>query len=234
MNKIFTLLLVGALTAGAVTANAESQIFKKKKKKAKAETEQPAAKDSTKSSMTEYKKLLKGAKTIDGMFKVHIVKDKYYFEIPKDLMGRDFMIASRVSSTSNNKDIAAGQMPRNPVLVTFSADKKKIYMHKKMVRNLCDTTSNMYAAFQRNFSDPIWEAYKIESLSPDSSAYVIDMSSLFITDVPEFSPFRSENIMDVLMKRSTEGKSCFFQIDYSGNEVFSAEYKHQDADELYC
>ena len=39
MNKIFTLLLVGALTAGAVTANAESQIFKKKKKKAKAETE---------------------------------------------------------------------------------------------------------------------------------------------------------------------------------------------------
>ena len=59
MNKIFTLLLVGALTAGAVTANAESQIFKKKKKKAKAETEQPAAKDSTKSSMTEYKKLLK-------------------------------------------------------------------------------------------------------------------------------------------------------------------------------
>lgn len=201
MNKIFTLLLVGALTAGAVTANAESQIFKKKKKKAKAETEQSAAKDSTKSSMTEYKKLLKGAKTIDGMFKIHIVKDKYYFEIPKDLMGRDFMIASRVSSTSNNKDIAAGQMPRNPVLVTFSADKKKIYMHKKMVRNLCDTTSNMYAAFQRNFSDPIWEAYKIESLSPDSSAYVIDMSSLFITDVPEFSPFRSENIMDVLMKR---------------------------------
>ena len=107
MNKIFTLLLVGALTAGAVTANAESQIFKKKKKKAKAETEQPAAKDSTKSSMTEYKKLLKGAKTIDGMFKVHIVKDKYYFEIPKDLMGRDFMSASRVSSTSSNKDIAA-------------------------------------------------------------------------------------------------------------------------------
>ena len=64
MNKIFTLLLVGALTAGAVTANAESQIFKKKKKKAKAETEQPAAKDSTKSSMTECKKPLKEANTI--------------------------------------------------------------------------------------------------------------------------------------------------------------------------
>ena len=37
MNKIFTLLLVGALTAGAVTANAESQIFKKKKKNVSSE-----------------------------------------------------------------------------------------------------------------------------------------------------------------------------------------------------
>lgn len=201
MNKIISLLLVGVFTAGVATANAESQIFKKKKKKGKAATEQTAAKDTTKSSIKEYKKLLKDAKTIDGMFKIHIVKDKYYFEIPKDLMGRDFMISSRVSSTSNNKDVAAGQMPHNPVLVTFTADDKKLYMHRKFVRNLCDTTSNMYAAFQRNFSDPIWEAYKIESLAPDSSAYVIDMSSLFITDVPEFSPFRSENIMDVLMKK---------------------------------
>ena len=230
MNKIFTLLLVGALTAGAVTANAESQIFKKKKKKAKAETEQPAAKDSTKSSMTEYKKLLKGAKTIDGMFKVHIVKDKYYFEIPKDLMGRDFMIASRVSSTSNNKDIAAGQMPRNPVLVTFSADKKKIYMHKKMVRNLCDTTSNMYAAFQRNFSDPIWEAYKIESLSI-CHRYEFAFHN-GCTRIQPVSFGKYNGCIDE--EKSTEGKSCFFQIDYSGNEVFSAEYKHQDADELYC
>lgn len=128
MNKIISLLLVGVFTAGVATANAESQIFKKKKKKGKAATEQTVEKDSAKSSMKEYKKLLKDAKTIDGMFKIHIVKDKYYFEIPKELMERDFMISSRVSSTSNNKDVAAGQMPHNPVLVTFTADEKKIYM----------------------------------------------------------------------------------------------------------
>lgn len=201
MNKIISLLLVGVLAAGVTTAHAESPIFKKKKKKGKTATEQTVTKDSTGNGTTEYHKLLKGGKTIDGMFKIHIVKDKYYFEIPKDLMKRDFMISSRVSSTSNNKDVAAGQMPHNPVLVTFSADDKKVYMHRKMVRNLCDTTSNMYEAFQRNFSNPIWEAYKIESLSPDSSAYVVNMSALFITDVPEFSPFRSENIMDVLRKK---------------------------------
>lgn len=198
MNKFFNVLFSGMLILGVMTANAEPQIFKKKKKK-RAETEQ--ADSIKKDNVSDYKKLLKGAKTIEGMFKIHQVKDKYYFEIPKKLMARDFMISSRVSRTSNNKDVAAGQMPRNPVVVTFSADDKKVYMHKKMLRNLCDTTSNMYAAFQRNFSDPIWEAYKIESFSPDSSAYVIDMMSLFITDVPEFSPFRNGNIMDVLAKK---------------------------------
>ena len=200
MRKRFNLLLVGVLMAGVTTANAESLILKKKKKKEVA-TEQVVAKDSVKSGMTEYKKLLKGAVTTEGMFKIHNVKDKYYFEIPKNLLNRDFLISSRVSSTSNNKDIAAGQMPHQPVMVTFSADTKNLYMHKKMVRNLCDTTSNMYEAFRRNFSDPVWEAYKIESLSPDSSAYVVNMSALFITDVSEFSPFRSESIFDALMKR---------------------------------
>ena len=196
MNKIFTLLLVGALTAGAVTANAESQIFKKKKKKAKAETEQSAAKDSTKSSMTEYKKLLKGAKTIDGMFKIHIVKDKYYFEIPKDLMGRDFMIASRVSSTSNNKDIAAGQMPRNPVLVTFSADRK-------------------------SFTGLFGICHRYEF------AFYNGCTGIQPISFGEYNGCIDE-------EKSIEGKSCFFQVGYPGNEVFSVEYKHQDADELYC
>ena len=146
MNKIFNVLFTGMLALGIMTANAESQIFKKKKKKNNISTEQT---DSVKKdSAANYKKLLKGAKTTEGMFKIHQVKDKYYFEIPKKLMTRDFMISSRVSSTSNNKDVAAGQMPRNPVVVTFSADNKKVYMHRKMLRNLCDTTSNMYKAFQ--------------------------------------------------------------------------------------
>ena len=47
MNKIFTLLLVGALTAGAVTANAESQILKMKMNNPKPENAPRAEKDPT-------------------------------------------------------------------------------------------------------------------------------------------------------------------------------------------
>ena len=64
MNKIFNVLFSGMLILGVMTANAEPQIFKKKKKK-RAETEQ--ADSIKKDNVSDYKKLLKGAKTIEGM-----------------------------------------------------------------------------------------------------------------------------------------------------------------------
>ena len=98
MNNVFNLLCVGAFSFGLLAANAEAPRLRKKKKDA---TEQ--ADTVKKEKVSDYKKLLKDAKTTEGMFKIHQVKDKYYFEIPKNLLKRDFMISSRVSSTSNNK-----------------------------------------------------------------------------------------------------------------------------------
>ena len=37
------------------------------------------------------------AKTDDGLFKVHRVEDKYYFEIPDSLLGRDILVVNRIS-----------------------------------------------------------------------------------------------------------------------------------------
>ena len=59
----------------------ESYAGKKKKKKNNISTEQT---DSVKKdSAANYKKLLKGAKTTEGMFKIHQVKDKYYLKFLK-------------------------------------------------------------------------------------------------------------------------------------------------------
>lgn len=194
LSRYFGILVTLAMLSGMTEFQAEAGIFKSRKKKKEAAT--LTQKDSTK-----YDKLLNGAELSDGLFKIIKKKEKYYFEIPINILNRDFLISSRVSTTSNNKDIAAGQMPHNPVLVTFSKDAKKLYMYKKRSRNIGDTTSVMMESFKRNFIDPIWEVYDIECFSPDSSAIVVNMSDLFITDVPEFSPFRSGNIMDVLAKK---------------------------------
>lgn len=201
MRKLLSAALVVLMIGVAGSAGARTGIFDAKKKKA-AKEQAVAKTDSTKHEGKEaYEKLLKDATTYKGMFDVHVVKDKYYFEIPRDLLGRDYLLASRVTSISNNKDIAAGQMPRSPIHITFSADKKNVYMHMKNTTTECDTASNMYMAFVKNYVDPIWNAYKIEAMNPDSTAYVVDMTDLFVGDVEELSPFRGANIWDVLMRK---------------------------------
>lgn len=201
MRKLLSVALVVFVIGATGSAGARTGIFDAKKKKA-AKEQTVEKSDSTQHKGKEaYEKLLKDATTYKGMFNVHVVKDKYYFEIPKEILNRDYLLASRVSSISNNKDIAAGQMPRNPIHITFSADKKNVYMHKKRTTIECDTTSNMYMAFVKNYVDPIWNAYKIEAMNPDSTTYVIEVTDLFLGDVPELSPFREANIWDALMRK---------------------------------
>jgi hypothetical protein len=40
------------------------------------------------------------AKTDDGLFKVHKIDDKYFFEIPDSLLSRDILIVNRISKAA--------------------------------------------------------------------------------------------------------------------------------------
>src|SRR5262245_21029962 len=42
------------------------------------------------------------AKTDEGMFRVHKVEDKWYFEIPDTLLGLDIMVVNRIAKSSVN------------------------------------------------------------------------------------------------------------------------------------
>lgn len=94
---IITVLLCFSVTC----VNASNSSWGKKKKK-KAGTEKVESSDSTSkaASTSEYEKFMKDAVVKKGMFNVIKKKDKIYLEIPKAIMSRDFLISSRVSSTS--------------------------------------------------------------------------------------------------------------------------------------
>lgn len=195
--KYQILVVVMAAILFSNVGYAQKQNKKRSSKDAPVMVEKPT-RDSTKNS---YEKLVKGAETVNGMFKIHQKSDKIYFEIPKNEMSRDYLLSSRVSTTSNNKDVVAGQMPRSPMLITFSCDRNYVFIHVKNSKNVCDTASTMFASFERNFVDPMWQSYKIEAVTKDSSAYVIDVTSLFLSDVKELSPFRDMGMGDVLSRK---------------------------------
>ena len=188
MSRVLYIVILLCFSVASV--NAASGEWGKKKKK-KAAKEQVESKDSTSkaTSTSEYEKFMKDAEVKEGMFNVIKKKDKIYLEIPKAIMNRDFLISSRVSSTSRTWQIDPGTINRDPLLITFSCDENKVYIHFPHLRYECKEDSEMYEAYKRHSNPPIWKAFKIEVLSKDSSSCVIDATSLFLSSIAEFSPF---------------------------------------------
>ena len=188
MNKVLYIIIL--LCFSATCTYAIDGTWGKKKKK-KAATEKTVSNDSLSkaASESEYDKFMKEATVKEGMFNVIKKKDKIYLEIPKKLMSRDFLISSRVSSTSRTWQIDPGTINRTPLLITFSCDENKVYMHFPHLHYVCKPSSEMYEAYKRHSNPPIWKSFKIEVMSKDSSSCVIDATSLFLSSIAEFSPF---------------------------------------------
>src|SRR5882757_6952054 len=57
--------------------------------------------DSLPSAPKPYNQIITSkAKTVNGLFKVHLVGLKYYFEIPDSLLGRDLLVVNRLSKAA--------------------------------------------------------------------------------------------------------------------------------------
>ncbi|MCT4615766.1 MAG: zinc-dependent metalloprotease [Marinifilaceae bacterium] len=209
MKRLHNLLLVcllASLFAAPIQTNA--QFWKKKKSKTE---KSDKSEKSEKKKKNKYDKLVKDAKIEKGMFDIILKKGKYYFEVPLDIMDREFLITSRVSSVSNVYESEAGRMPKYPILVKFSSDTSKLYIHKKQLMEVCDPKSDIYPSFQRNHVDPIWKSYKIEAYSKDSTSIVVDMSKLFCSGEKELDPWAPAYGLSAMMK----GGSGSFNSDRS-------------------
>jgi hypothetical protein len=196
------LLVVITLSLMLFSVETDAQFWKKKKhsKKGAAKTEVKKKK-----SVNEYSKLLKGAVTKDGMFKVHKKERKIYFEIPKNIMNRKFVLSSRVTAVSSTENITAGKMTTRPFMVSFSCDEKYVFIHKCNIYHRCAEDSEMKAALEKNNFDPIWLAYEIKAFNKDSSSCVVDVTKLFRSNIKELSPFQKVGGIAGMMKKSASG-----------------------------
>lgn len=191
MNRIVCLITALMLTVATANAAATGASGSKSKKKSKKEqlAKAPADSTSAKSKAGKYEELIKDAKVSKGMFNVYTKKNKVYLEIPKNIMSRQYLISSRVSTSSQTWQIVPGTINRDPLLVSFSTDDSKVYIHLTPVRYQCDEDSEMYAAFKRGNNAPIWKSFPMEAMPKDSLSCVIDATPLFLSSITEFSPF---------------------------------------------
>ena len=180
IRKLLVLLL--CLTAATATA-----------KKPKSSASKKAESSAEKPKESDYDKLFKEKHTVaDGMFRLHDVKGKLYFEIPDSLFGREMLLGSTISEVSDNAAATTGSKSDYPLHVVFTRNDRSVQQRTVNCENITDETGASRAlaeAVKRNTADPILRNYKIEAWNRDSTAVVVNVTDLFVADVEEMSPF---------------------------------------------
>ncbi|HTL07198.1 MAG TPA: zinc-dependent metalloprotease [Chitinophagaceae bacterium] len=122
-----------------------------------------------------------------GLFTVHKVEDKWYFEIADSLLGRDLLVVNRLSkAAAGMRNLFfgyAGDQIGNNVISFEKGPNNRIFLKKISFDEFSkDSVQPMYRAVMNSNIQPIVAAFDIAAFSKDSTGSVIDMTSYINTD----------------------------------------------------
>ncbi|HMF88491.1 MAG TPA: DUF5117 domain-containing protein, partial [Gemmatimonadaceae bacterium] len=140
--------------------------------------------------------ITRDARTRRGMFAVHRVNEKLYFEIPRNELNKDMLLVGRFTR-------AAAANPRQPggQFGSYGGDQftertlrwnrsgNRVILRSPSFAIVADTTTPIYRAVQAASYPPVIAVFNVESYGPDSAA-VIDVTRLYTTSIPEFAAIR--------------------------------------------
>jgi hypothetical protein len=120
--------------------------------------------------------------TRQGMFTVHKVEDKWYFEIPDSLLGREMMVTTRYSKTAGGGGVYAGEMENRQTVLWERGPDNKLFLRVVTVISVADTSNEIYKAVTNSNLNPIAEAFDIKAIGKDSGTVVIDVTDFLKGD----------------------------------------------------
>ncbi len=140
--------------------------------------------------------ITRDARTRRGMFAVHRVNDKLYFEIPKKELDKDMLLVGRFTrAAAANPRLPGGQFGNyggdqfTERTLRWDRSGNRIILRSPSFAIVADTAAPVYRAVEAANYPPVIAAFNVESYGPDSAA-VIDVTRLYTTSVPEFAAIR--------------------------------------------
>tara|TARA_B100000787_G_scaffold170306_1_gene166069 strand:- start:15116 stop:17617 length:2502 start_codon:yes stop_codon:yes gene_type:complete len=182
IQKILSRILVVVVLFG-LTLDIEAQ-RKKKKKRNKGNIEEivkPKPKPKKGAILAYDKVVTKEMKTDEGLFKVHSLDDTFLFEVPDSLMNREMLMVTRIAKTANGIGFGGGKT--NTQVLRWERKKKRILLRIVSHSTVADTILPVHEAVVNSNFEPVLFSFPIKAFNKDTTALVIDATSLFSTDV---------------------------------------------------
>lgn len=159
--------------------------------KPEAPAPKPAAPAPAEGEPKPYEKVITAdAKTQAGLFKVHQVKGKLYFEIPKELLGQELLMVATAAQVPANVDHAGRAL--NEEVVRFALKDHKVYLQAVSHAYVSASARAITPAVEASQRDVVLQSFPVEALGKDG-APVIEVGRLFTSEVGDFSARRLVN-----------------------------------------
>jgi Met-zincin/Domain of unknown function (DUF5117)/Domain of unknown function (DUF5118) len=124
------------------------------------------------------------AKTDEGIFKVHRIGDRLFFEIPKAQLDKDFLWVTQIKRTTTGAGWG-GQAGGNRV-IRWSPRGDRVLLLDINYSNVADPSAPISQAVADANNPTIIRAFNVAAYNAQQDP-VIDVTQLFTTEVPEFS-----------------------------------------------
>lgn len=177
MRKLIYTLILFSLVAGLNDAFAAERKKKDKKKK----------------ELTAYEKVFDGktVQTARGLMTIHKIGDKAYVEFPFSLLGKEMLFTSTIEGISDSGESAVGEFSGRGVPVRFTRADSVLQARLVIMNDLLNLSGDpsIDPALVRSAMPGVYENFKIEAITPDGSAMLVDMSPLFMKHSVYTTPF---------------------------------------------
>ncbi|MDR2026046.1 MAG: zinc-dependent metalloprotease [Prevotellaceae bacterium] len=165
--------------------------------------------DNTKKSNSDDPKpygevITKEAVTSSGMFKIHRIKEQFFFEIPDTLLERDILVVNRIAKSAAGMrpyvDVYAGDHIAENVIRFDMGPFNRIFMRRMIFsENSSDSTDNgMYRAVVKSNLQPVVASFPVKAYGKDTlnKSYIIDVTGFLQAEneIFYFSPNSKKNL----------------------------------------
>jgi len=179
-------VVLGTLILGSVFVSEDVQAQRKKKKAetpASTQAATPARAAAAKNGIKPYSEVITSkAKSKEGLFKVHELDGKYFYEIPDTLIGREMLMVTTISKTAEG--LGYGGERTNTQMVRW--DKRnddKVILKVVSYKNTASDSLPIFQAVKNSNLEPILYTFDVKAKSKEDDGVVIEVTDLFTKDV---------------------------------------------------
>src|SRR2546422_84576 len=126
-----------------------------------------------------------GAVTDSGVFIVHRIAEKLFYEIPKAMFGRQFLLVADQRGTIRGVRYAGEEISNR--IVVWERMGNKVFLRIVSYAMRADSNQPVARAVRLSNIAPIILSFDVASWHMPDSAAVIEATKLFTTDVPELN-----------------------------------------------